>query len=343
MTADWSDIEADVDSHVMDLERTVRSLNQRLARASSRTADISEAVYRAFQDALAARNPLPPIIIPKRDQRTRKAEVALWHLTDWQTGKVTSTYSTAAAVERVHQFCERAAELTEIQRSHHPVRKCVIALGGDMLENTNTFPGQVYEIDSPRFAPITHQLTTVVDLIEWVVRFALTIYSEVELIGEPGNHGRVGKPGEHNRYDNWDYLAYLFAAQRLNGEKRFSFRSDTHWFQRIEIGNYRAMLIHGDEVKGFGGNLPMYALVRKGNAWKSGAAGWVFEDIYVGHFHNENESSLAAGGKVYMTGSTESDNPYAAEFVAASAKPSQRLHFIDPDKGRVTSRHQIYL
>jgi hypothetical protein len=328
---------------IAELERANRSLNQRLARASSRTEEIASAVHRAFADALTTRPALPAVKKPDRDRRTRRAEVALWHLTDWQLGKVTSTYSTEKAIERVGLYCDKAVELTEIQRSHHPVRGCVIALGGDMIENTNTFPGQVYEIDSPRFAPITNQLTTVVDLIEHVARRALGVYDWVQVIGEPGNHGRVGKPGEHNRYDNWDYLAYLFASQRLAGEKRFTFASETHWFQRIEIGAYRAMLIHGDEVKGFGGNLPMYALVRKGNAWKSGAAGWAFEDIYVGHYHNENESSLAAGGKVYMTGSTESDNPYAAEFVAASAKPSQRLHFIDPERGRVTSRHQIYL
>lgn len=331
------------DDRILELERTVRSLYTRLGKAQSRTDEISNAVHRAFADALALRPATGLIEKPARDGRTRKPEVALCHLTDWQLGKVTSSYSTEVCIQRVKEYCRVMVELTDIQRAHHPVRKCVIALGGDMIENTNTFPGQVYEVDSPRFAPITSQLTSVVDLIEWVVRYMLANFDEVELVGEPGNHGRVGKPGEHNRWDNWDYLAYLFAAERLKGEKRFSFRSETHWFQRIEIGNYRAMLIHGDEVKGFGGNLPMYALVRKGNAWKSGAAGFDFADIYVGHYHNQNESSLAATGNIYMTGSTESDNPYAAEFVAAMAQPTQRLHFIDPVKGRVTSRHTIYL
>ena len=44
-----------------------------------------------------------------------------------------------------------------------------------------------------------------------------------------------------------------------------------------------------------------------------------------------------------MTGSPESDNGYAKEFVAAVGKPSQRLHFVDPARGRVTSEHTLWL
>lgn len=336
------------DPQVEELQRTIRSLNQRLTKATARTDEIVGAIERAFHDAITAR---PPIKAPPRDRRTRtRNETALWHTTDWQLGKVTESYSTEIGVERVGLFADKAIELTEIQRAHHPVRDCLIAFGGDLLENTNTFPGQVYEIDSPRHAPITHQLAAVVDAGESICRKALAVYEKVTAVFEPGNHGRIGRPGEFNRFDNFDAIAGAQIAYRLRAEPRFTYVTAYSWFQKIEIGNYRAMLIHGDEVKGFGGNIPMYALTRKGNAWKSGAAGWAmrpehgaFDDIYVGHFHNENEATLAAGGKIYMTGSTESDNPYAAEFVAASAQPSQRLHFVDPDKGRVTSRHQIYV
>jgi hypothetical protein len=48
-------------------------------------------------------------------------------------------------------------------------------------------------------------------------------------------------------------------------------------------------------------------------------------------------------GAVYQTGSTESDNRYAGVMLAASATPSQRLHFIDPEKGRVTAAYKIWL
>jgi hypothetical protein len=46
---------------------------------------------------------------------------------------------------------------------------------------------------------------------------------------------------------------------------------------------------------------------------------------------------------VYQTGSPESDNRYAGIHMAASSIPSQRLHFIDPDKGRVSAVHKVWL
>jgi hypothetical protein len=48
-------------------------------------------------------------------------------------------------------------------------------------------------------------------------------------------------------------------------------------------------------------------------------------------------------GSIYQTGSTESDNRYARDLLAASAIPSQRLHFIDPVKGRVTAEYKVWL
>jgi hypothetical protein len=48
-------------------------------------------------------------------------------------------------------------------------------------------------------------------------------------------------------------------------------------------------------------------------------------------------------GSVYQTGSTESDNRYAGVMLASSATPSQRLHFIDPVKGRVTAAYKVWL
>jgi hypothetical protein len=58
----------------------------------------------------------------------------------------------------------------------------------------------------------------------------------------------------------------------------------------------------------------------------------------VHHYHTHYEHALANGeGTMFGTGSTESENRYANVMLAASAIPSQRLNFVDPDKGRVTA------
>jgi hypothetical protein len=53
--------------------------------------------------------------------------------------------------------------------------------------------------------------------------------------------------------------------------------------------------------------------------------------------------TMANGGRVFVTGSPESNNEYARTFIAAVGKPSQRIHFVDPDKGRVTAEYVCWL
>ena len=66
--------------------------------------------------------------------------------------------------------------------------------------------------------------------------------------------------------------------------------------------------------------------------------------MYGGHYHTHAELPLANGeGSFYQTGSTESDNRYAGIMLAASATPSQRLHFIDAEQGRVTAQYKVFL
>jgi hypothetical protein len=102
------------------------------------------------------------------------------------------------------------------------------------------------------------------------------------------------------------------------------------------------LLVHGDEIKSFGGNVPAFGIMRKMNAWASGVIE-DFTDSYCGHFHQNICMTLANGGRVFVTGSIESDSAYAKEFVAATGNPSQRLHFIDPNKGRVTAEYVVWL
>ena len=125
------------------------------------------------------------------------------------------------------------------------------------------------------------------------------------------------------------------------------FAHDTHslkvaWYQIVKIGNYRALLVHGDEVKSFGGNTPAFGILRKVNAW---AAGVIedFQDCYMGHWHTPMSLTMSNGGRIFVTGSPESQNEYAREFVAATGIPSQRLHFVDPDKGRVAAEYVVWL
>lgn len=335
------DILADLEAErtQTDLRTALNNALRDLARAKAKTEDLIDAVYRAVGDALAA-DPVRPVAPPKLNKRNGSPEVALWHLTDWQGAKVTTSYNSEVMRRRVAQYVEKAARITEIQRADHPVRECAILFGGDMVEGLFNFPTQPFEIDATIFA----QWVSVSRLLTETVQGALGIYDRVQVVAEWGNHGRIGsKRDAVPRSDNIDRMCYETARMALASEKRLTWEDCPEDIQRVEIGNYRALSMHGDETgrNGFVSPTTFLAYV---NRLKAGAYPWPFKDVYSGHYHTHHELSMPDGsGSWYQTGSTESDNRYARNGLGSAAQPSQRLHFVDPIKGRVTAQYKVWL
>jgi hypothetical protein len=208
-------------------------------------------------------------------------------------------------------------------------------LGGDMIENIQTFPGQPFEVDSTLFGMVFEAA----NLIEAILLELLQHFKTVRVYEVAGNHGRIGKKTD-GVPDNWDRILCRIVRDRLS-QDRLVWHEPSSWYEIVEAGAYRAMLVHGDQIKSFGGNTPAFGIIRKSTAWSSGVTE-AFDDVYLGHYHHVSQFQLPNGGRVFMTGSTESGSEYAREFVAAKGRPSQRLHFIDPDAGRVTAEYIIW-
>jgi hypothetical protein len=327
-------------SDVKELRDALIRVQKQLQKQKQRTDELVTASHQAAYDAMLSMGKIKDVVPPAIDKRKSRGEVALWHMTDWQGAKKTASYNSEVMRTRVLEFAAKAIRVTEIQRADHPVKECTIMFGGDMVEGLFNFPGQAFEIDSTLFEQYVNVSRLCVD----VVRVALSNYEKVTVVPEWGNHGRIGSKRDNvPRSDNFDRMCYELARQLLQGEKRLVWQDCPEDIQRVEIGNYKALLIHGDEV-GRGGFASPGAIVQHANRWRSGAYPWDFRDVYIGHYHTHAEWAMANGqGSVYQTGSTESDNRYAGVLLAASATPSQRLHFIDPDKGRVTAAYKIWL
>jgi hypothetical protein len=325
---------------VKELRQVVLRLQKQLKKAKERTEELVETTQQAAYDAMLTYGSIKPIPPLEPDKRKTKSEVALWHMTDWQGAKRTTSYNSEIMRKRVLEFATKAVRITDIQRADHPVREVFICFGGDMVEGLFNFPSQAFEVDSTLFEQYVNVSRLCVD----VVQFALANYEKVTVVAEWGNHGRIGSKRDNvPRSDNFDRMCYELARQLLQGEKRLVWQECPEDIQRIEIGAYRALLIHGDEV-GRNGFASPGAIVQHANKWRSGSYPWEFRDVYIGHYHTHCEWAMANGqGSVYQTGSTESDNRYAGVMLASSATPSQRLHFIDPVKGRVTAAYKVWL
>jgi hypothetical protein len=322
------------------LRAALRRAQRAVIEAKDRNRQLVEVTQEAAYDAMLALGGVKNVTPPPRDRRKGSEEVALWVMGDWQGSKVTPSYDTNVMIRRVLQFAEKAVTITDIQRSHHPVKQATIAFTGDMVEGLWNYPTASWEVDSTLF----EQYVNVSRLLVDVVRIALANYEHVTVVPEWGNHGRIGSKRDNVvRNDNVDRMCYELARQLLQGEKRLTWQECPEDVQRIEIGNYRALVLHGDEV-GRNGFASPGALVTHVAKWQSGSYPWAFRDAYIGHYHTHAEFALPNGlGSVYQTGSTESENRYAGVMLASSATPSQRLHFIDPDKGRVTAAYKVWL
>lgn len=322
-----------------DLRAANVRLARQLERAKAKTEDLVEAVYRATRDSLIA-DPLSATPAPRRDRRQRREEVALWHLTDWQGGKRTLTYDSAVMAQRIGRFLDKAEAITEIQRADHPVRSCTVLFGGDMVEGLFNFPTQAFEVD----ATLMEQWRQVTRTLIITVRRALAIYEQVSVVSEWGNHGRIGsKRDAVPASDNIDRMCYETARMALEHETRLRWEDSPEDIQKVEIGDYRALLLHGDET-GRTGFVSQTTFLSYLNKLKAGAFGWPFQDAYSGHYHTHDERAMADGrGAWYQTGSTESDNRYARNGLGSRAEPSQRLHFIDPVRARVTAQYKVWV
>lgn len=342
MSIDLDGLEPPVEEtdDIKALRAALRRAQRQVAEAKDRLDHLTEVTYQGAFDAVVAYGKIQPVSAPTKDRRKGSEEHALWVLTDWQGGKQTPSYDSNIMRQRVLAYTEKAIKITNIQRADHPVRNCTIAFGGDMVEGLFNFPTQAHEIDSTLF----EQYVNVAMLIVEVARIALANYEKVTIVPEWGNHGRIGSKRDGvPRPDNIDRMCYELAKQILSTESRLTFQPCPEDIQRIEIGNYRALLIHGDEV-GRNGFASPGAIVTHIAKWQSGSYPWQFRDAYIGHYHTHAEWALPNGlGSVYQTGSTESENRYAGIMLASSATPSQRLHFIDPDKGRVSAAYKVWL
>ena len=142
-------------SKIAELKADNVKLLRQLEKAKNKKADMVDAVYNAVSTNLRTWDK-PKIPKPKLHKKTKDAEVAVAVLSDVQLAKVTPDYNTKVAEKRVVQYANKIVELTNVQRSAHPVNKCVVLAAGDIVEGELIFPGQTHLIDASLYLSLIH-------------------------------------------------------------------------------------------------------------------------------------------------------------------------------------------
>lgn len=319
----------DLRSHIGRLERRNSSLRSNEFLIKEAVTSALEALPRTFK--------IPPA---PRNKGTKKEEVAILHLSDIQLGKITRSYNTAVADERVQLAMAKTVRITDMRRNNATIRELHIYLGGDMVEGEDIFPHQAHLIDSPLFdqacingpAIFTRAILT-----------ALANFDLVKVYCVYGNHGRNGpKHTRSHPKTNWDRVFYHTLRTNLLGTEtnprkdvsRLEFHESDEFWLVDRVFAWGNLIVHGHQITGGFGGFPWYGTAKK--AW-----GWIdsieepWDNLYFGHFHTPAFATL--GGRVfYANGTTESDNEFAKESLAACGVPAQRLQFMNQEHGVIS-------
>lgn len=331
-----SDSLADYSEHAerfAELQAAHRRALRNLEKEKNKKAELVAAVYQAARDGIAGLD-IPPVDPPKPDKRKRTAETAIAVLSDWQLAKVTPTYNSQTCEERIHTYAEKVLKLTGIQRADHPVRDLRVYLLGDLVEGELIFPGQSHLIDASLYRQVLVDGPRI--LGDFLRRMAGT-FEQIHVVGVIGNHGSLGGRArkDYHPESNADTMMYEATRLALGEQPNITWApnlapGERHWYAIDQIGDKRFFLFHGDQVKGGFAGFPWYGFAKKLQGWYM--INETFDYALSGHFHTPVRL-YQNGITLWGNGSTESDNTYAAEQLAASGVPCQWLLFAHPEQG----------
>lgn len=326
----------------------LRAENKRLARLAEKYKNVRDeavkAVYSAAFDAFASFE-LPStkkINVGRSTKSLGTEETAVAVLADWQLGKITPDYNSEVLSKRIDLYTDKLLEITDIQRSHHPVRNLHVWFLGDIVEGEEIFPGQSFLIDSGLYRQVG---VNGPEVISTFLTRALEHFEHIHVTAVIGNHGAVGGRSR-KMYDpetNMDRLLYRIVSLIFANEGRVSFdipdgRGERNWYAIDTIGNYSTLLIHGDQLAHPSSVNSIHKSVM---GWKDGAIPEHFDDVFMGHYHQQFKITIGST-MLRVSGSPESYNTYAQERFYSMSRPCQHLMFVHPDHG-VTSEYSIWL
>jgi len=332
---------------IQELKSDNHKLLKQLEKAKNKKEDMIEAVYQAVSTNLRTWNK-PRIPNPIKSKKTKNEEIAVAVLSDVQLAKVTPDYNTEVAEARVVEYAHKIVELTNLQRSAHPVRKCTVLAAGDIIEGELIFPGQSHLIDSSLYNQVTIDgpriLTKFFDIL-------LANFAEVEVVWVIGNHGSLGGRARKDYHpdSNMDRMLGKIMSMIYRDEKRISFQipdstGDNHWFAIADLGDGCKFFVwHGDNIRGHSG-FPWYGFGKKLLGWKALASRGLMPDFdyaIAGHWHTPT-TMYVNDVRVWVNGSTESYNTYALEQLASMGRPCQWLLFAKPGHG-ITAEYLVKL
>jgi len=317
-------------------EKIEREL-KRVARLLDEREQLEDIVIRRVEEALKKFRWAPPKL-PRLD--TRKSvheEVCVIHLSDTQIGKLTKSYDSSVAAERIAYFGKIIEKIVTSKRTGSKINDAVLMIGGDIVEGETIFAHQPWCVDSDLW---DQAIKVAPQILSDLIIHMASIFRTVRVYAVPGNHGRSQpKNSGASPRTNFDMIATQITrlmVSKVYKDTRVSWDIDHNEFYCvIPVLGHNILLIHGDQISGGGGlgGYPLTGLARKIAGWSASIPdNW--ESIFLGHFHRPM-SGVIQNKMFFANGTTESDNDFALEVIGESGSPCQRVVFYNKEHGPI--------
>lgn len=287
-------------------------------------------------DLVAAAKPKPIKANGKRGPLPQATYVAVG--SDWHMGarvrkrevRGLNEFSPAIAAARAEQFFKRNLLMLQAARSAWDIRRVLLALLGDLMENFLHEENYSENCLTPQ-----EELPFIFEVLVAGIRYILDHYDVEELLiaTAHGNHGRDTKrmhaAGSFRR--SHEFMLYKLLMLHFKDEPRVKWQLGMGYEHVVNLYGFKVRLSHGDGIRfhgGVGGISP--ALYRRLGRTAVGAVERIDLDV-MGHFH-----MLSFLPRAFVNGSLIGYNAYAQREGFSYEDPMQ-LSFVVDERHRVPS------
>ena len=339
--ADMNDIDMEEqriieETKMRNRELAEKRLLEKLKKEKARTLQIME----WLEEIITPINPdtIERFVLPEikpRDRRSEEVMVAV--IGDVHVGRKTPSYDVDTFIKRLEIYKHSLLKILSLHRNLYPINRLEIMFVGDIIDNTQIFPGQPWESDAE----------TILQLEIAYKEFARMImeiepnFEEININCVPGNHGRIS--WTESKHTNWDMVFYKMIEIALKQYDAIHFHypdNDQKNYLIREVMGHKFLITHGNDIKQYY-NLPFYGMTRHAMRWQ-GAIDKDIEYVIFGHFHSINMGWDINDIHIMVNGTFISDDQWAIEKLGLKSSTKQLLFGVSRKRG-ITWRYGLDL
>lgn len=297
----------------------------------------TEDIVEQIQDAVKALNKVKVPKVKKVAKKGRSNITAELMLSDWHIGKLTDSFNTEVARQRIRTYMVAVLADFERKAEHYNLEKIVVFLGGDMIENSlmhNMESMSGCEYQNPE------QIRAAIELIFVEVFLPLaTTGVSIHVVAVAGNHDRpqqdktMNKPGKNSLC--WVLYHALKMLTRQAGIKQMTWDIPEGTYTVYDYYGDLILFEHGDELIG-GSTRDGFV---KHLMARSQQVGRLLKGMRLGHFHFYYQQD---SGQVIINASLSGQDSYA-EVKGYNSKAGQVVNYYVDTKNRNCSFYHSFL